>query len=347
MTFGSWTYNRDEIKLDFLHADRVDFSEYSTSSIWDMMDAPAVLTEDRSRIEFQVRIRRKTLFYTVVLILPTVLMAFLNVTVFYLPTASGEKMGLTMNVLLSIVVFLLLVSKILPPTSSSIPLVAKYLLLTFVLNIITILITVVICNIYFRSPITHRLPPWVRSVFLDVVVSVATTPDVHAASTPEERPSPEEEEDFREQREPPSCPTESPSTLQSRRKCTFILSSDGTPLIRISHPSYDELAPDAQRAVDAIEFITENMKDDETTKQYRDDWKFVAMVVDRVLLYGFFGITLGGTIGKTDAMAVGASILFSAPTVFERVDEHKHLKTLIHLYKQGLPANDTFIMPAY
>lgn len=47
----------------------------------------------------------------------------------------------------------------------------------------------------------------------------------------------------------------------------FIFSSDGTPLIRISHPSYDELAPDAQRAVDAIEFITENMKDDETTKQ--------------------------------------------------------------------------------
>ncbi|KIH60259.1 hypothetical protein ANCDUO_09494 [Ancylostoma duodenale] len=50
-------YNRDEVKLDFLHADRVDFSEYATSSIWDMMDAPAVLTEDRSRIEFQVRIR--------------------------------------------------------------------------------------------------------------------------------------------------------------------------------------------------------------------------------------------------------------------------------------------------
>ncbi|ETN74920.1 Neurotransmitter-gated ion-channel ligand binding domain protein [Necator americanus] len=109
LTFGSWTYNRDEVKLDFLHADRVDFSEYATSSIWDMMDAPAVLTEDRSRIEFQ----------------------------------------------------------------------------------------------------------------------------------------------------------------------------------------------------------------------YRDDWKFVAMVVDRVLLYGFFGITLGGTIG----------ILFSAPTVFERVDEQKHLQKLIQLYK--------------
>ncbi|KAK6013973.1 Neurotransmitter-gated ion-channel transmembrane region, partial [Ostertagia ostertagi] len=133
LTFGSWTYSRNEVQLDFLHADRVDFSEYATSSIWDMMDAPAVLTEDRSRIEFQ----EENFVLHCRVILPTVLMAFLNVTVFYLPTASGEKMGLTMNVLLSIVVFLLLVSKILPPTSLSIPLVAKYLLLTFVLNIIT------------------------------------------------------------------------------------------------------------------------------------------------------------------------------------------------------------------
>ncbi|PAV63869.1 hypothetical protein WR25_03259 isoform S [Diploscapter pachys] len=168
LTFGSWTYNREELKLDFLYSDMVDFSDYASSSIWDLIDGPAILTEDRSRVEFQIRIRRKTLFYTVVLLLPTIMMAFLNVTVFYLPTASGEKMGLTMNVSLSIVVFLLLVSKILPPTSSSIPLAAKYLLLTFVLNVITIVVTTVICNIYFRSAATHHLPPWVRSLFLEV-----------------------------------------------------------------------------------------------------------------------------------------------------------------------------------
>ncbi|CAJ0602534.1 unnamed protein product [Cylicocyclus nassatus] len=328
LTFGSWTYNRDELKLDFLHADRVDFSEYATSSIWDMMDAPAVLTEDRSRIEFQVRIRRKTLFYTVVLILPTVLMAFLNVTVFYLPTASGEKMGLTMNVLLSIVVFLLLVSKILPPTSSSIPLVAKYLLLTFVLNIITILVTVIICNIYFRSPITHRLPPWVRIVFLDWLPLLMCM----------QRPRRKNVLHQRKKRLQEAVPSHQLAPQNHHPHCKAADNvRDGAPLIRISQPSCEELAPDAQRAVDAIEFITENMKDDETTKQYRDDWKFVAMVVDRVLLYGFFGITLGGTIG----------ILFSAPTVFERVDEHKHLQKLIQLYKQGLPFNDTFIMPPY
>jgi nicotinic acetylcholine receptor len=45
---------------------------------------------------------------------------------------------------------LLLVSKILPPTSDTIPLMAKYLLLTFILNIVSILATVIIINVYFR-----------------------------------------------------------------------------------------------------------------------------------------------------------------------------------------------------
>uniref|UniRef100_A0A0K0DRV9 Neur_chan_LBD domain-containing protein n=1 Tax=Angiostrongylus cantonensis TaxID=6313 RepID=A0A0K0DRV9_ANGCA len=145
LVFGSWTYNENEIKLEFEQAEWVDLSEYSPSSIWDVIDAPASLVNKRSRIEFQVRIRRKTLFYTIVLIIPTVLMAFLSTAVFFLPTDSGiafqyfdeiflltliwhhpgEKITLTTYVLLSIVVFLLLVSKILPPTSSTIPLMAK------------------------------------------------------------------------------------------------------------------------------------------------------------------------------------------------------------------------------
>ena len=42
-------------------------------------------------ITFYITIRRKTLFYTVNLILPTVLISFLCVLVFYLPAEAGEK----------------------------------------------------------------------------------------------------------------------------------------------------------------------------------------------------------------------------------------------------------------
>ena len=58
-------------------------------------------------------------------------------------------------------------SKILPPTSITIPLIAKYLLFTFIMNIVTIVITVIIINWNFKTPRTHRMPGWVRAVFLN------------------------------------------------------------------------------------------------------------------------------------------------------------------------------------
>lgn len=70
--------------------------------------------------------------------------------VFFLPAECSEKITLGISILLALVVFLLLVSKILPPTSDTIPLMAKYLLLTFILNIVSILATVIIINVYFR-----------------------------------------------------------------------------------------------------------------------------------------------------------------------------------------------------
>ena len=45
--------------------------------------------------------------------------------------------------------------------------------------------------------------------------------------------------------------------------------------------------------------------------QIREEWKYVAMVIDRLLLYAFFAVTAGGTMG----------ILFSAPNVFEYVNQ--------------------------
>lgn len=42
-------------------------------------------------ITFKLTMRRKTLFYTVNLIVPCVALTFLTVLVFYLPSDSGEK----------------------------------------------------------------------------------------------------------------------------------------------------------------------------------------------------------------------------------------------------------------
>jgi hypothetical protein len=121
---------------------------------------------------YTFKIRRKTLFYTVNLIIPTVLISFLSIFVFYLPTDEGEKMTLCISILLALVVFLLLVSKILPPTSMVIPLISKYLIFTLMMNIITILNTVIIINWNYRTPRTHNMPKWVRIVFINFLPKV-------------------------------------------------------------------------------------------------------------------------------------------------------------------------------
>ena len=78
---------------------------------------------------------------------------------------AGEKITLCISVLLALVVFMLLVADLLPP-QPAIPLIAKYLLFAFIMNLVAIFCTVYIVNRNFRSPRTHRMPHWIRVVFL-------------------------------------------------------------------------------------------------------------------------------------------------------------------------------------
>lgn len=103
-----------------------------------------------SDITFKLTMRRKTLFYTVNLIIPCVGITFLTVLVFYLPSDSGEKVTLCVSILLSLTVFFLLLAEIIPPTSLAVPLLGKYLLFTMILVTSSIWVTVCVLNVHFR-----------------------------------------------------------------------------------------------------------------------------------------------------------------------------------------------------
>ena len=173
MKFGSWTFRGRALTYVFQYGmDKVDLTDYLKSGTWDLIDCPGKIIynkdeygEDKGIIVFRFVLRRKTLFYTVNLIIPCVLISFVSVCVFALPADAGEKITLCISVLLALVVFMLLVSKILPP-SLTIPLIAKYLLFTFIMNIVAILATVITINRNYRTPRTHSMPYWVRLIFL-------------------------------------------------------------------------------------------------------------------------------------------------------------------------------------
>lgn len=175
MKFGSWTFREDQLNFTFyMNMNSLDVTDYLKSGTWDILDSPAKIErvphpgtgEMKTMVIFTFRLRRKTLFYTVNLIIPCVLISFVTICVFALPADAGEKITLCISILLALVVFLLLISKILPP-SLTIPLVAKYLLFTFIMNIAAISLTVIVINRNYRTPRTHQMPYWVRYIFLN------------------------------------------------------------------------------------------------------------------------------------------------------------------------------------
>jgi len=308
MIFGSWTYTGNAVTLKFYKdRDYVELSDYWKSGTWDIVEVPGCLQSfngskwgvtTESQITFYITIRRKTLFYTVNLILPTVLISFLCILVFYLPAEAGEKVTLGISILLSLVVFLLLVSKILPPTSLVIPLIAKYLLFTFVMNFLSVLVTVVIINFNFRGPRTHTMPNWIRILFLEYLPIVLRMKrpkktrlrwmmDMHGSSPPCEHVPIE-----------PNLAGQRDQTLDS----TFAHSGLAS-----------QLSPAAARATEAIEFVAEHLKCEDEYVQIREDWKYVAMTIDRLQLYLF---SLGTTFGTL-------YIFLAAPHLFQTVDQDK------------------------
>ncbi len=73
------------------------------------------------------------------------------------------------SILLALTVFVLLLNELIPPTSLVVPLIGKYLLFTMILVTLSIMVTVFVLNIHFRSTVTHKMPPWVKRVFLHVL----------------------------------------------------------------------------------------------------------------------------------------------------------------------------------
>uniref|UniRef100_A0A182MCM3 Nicotinic acetylcholine receptor alpha 1 subunit n=1 Tax=Anopheles culicifacies TaxID=139723 RepID=A0A182MCM3_9DIPT len=158
----------------------IDLQDYYISVEWDIMKVPAVRNEKfyscceepYPDIIFNITLRRKTLFYTVNLIIPCVGISFLSVLVFYLPSDSGEKISLCISILLSLTVFFLLLAEIIPPTSLTVPLLGKYLLFTMMLVTLSVVVTIAVLNVNFRSPVTHRMAPWVHRVFIELLPKV-------------------------------------------------------------------------------------------------------------------------------------------------------------------------------
>ncbi|NXR40559.1 ACHA3 protein, partial [Zosterops hypoxanthus] len=319
MKFGSWSYDKAKIDL-VLIGSTMNLKDYWESGEWAIIKAPGYKHDIKYNcceeiypdITYSLYIRRLPLFYTINMIIPCLLISFLTVLVFYLPSDCGEKVTLCISVLLSLTVFLLVITETIPSTSLVIPLIGEYLLFTMIFVTLSIVITVFVLNVHYRTPKTHTMPVWVRTIFLNLLPRIMFMT----------RPASDEENN----QKPKSLFTSEFSNLNcingSETKCCkdgFVcqdmacsccqyqrtkFSDFSGNLTRSSSSesvdpmlSFSVLSPEMRDAIESVKYIAENMKMQNEAKEIQDDWKYVAMVIDRIFLWVFILVCILGTAG--------------------------------------------------
>ncbi|KYN32882.1 Neuronal acetylcholine receptor subunit alpha-7, partial [Trachymyrmex septentrionalis] len=117
-------------------------------------------------ITFVVIIRRRTLYYFFNLIVPCVLIASMAVLGFTLPPDSGEKLSLGVTILLSLTVFLNMVAETMPATSDAVPLLGTYFNCIMFMVASSVVSTILILNYHHRNADSHEMGRWVKLIFL-------------------------------------------------------------------------------------------------------------------------------------------------------------------------------------
>ncbi|XP_067002120.2 neuronal acetylcholine receptor subunit alpha-7 [Anabrus simplex] len=310
-------------------------------------------------ITFVVHIRRRTLFYTVNLIVPCVMISSMTLLGFTLPHECGEKLTLGVTILLSLTVFLNMVAETMPATSDAVPLldVTVLLSLTFFLNMVaetmpptserpligtyfncimfmvasSVVSTILILNYHHRNADTHEMSPWIKTIFLHWL------PCLLRMSRPGGEP--DSARKTLQMREMELKERSSKSLLANVldidddfRHHSGTLQASSAGFLRGPHTHREDgggggggggggtllhgggggagsscLGPHRELTLilKELRVITDKLRKEDEAAEVTNDWKFAAMVVDRLCLIIFTLFTVIATI----------AVLFSAPHI--------------------------------
>ncbi|XP_033108362.1 neuronal acetylcholine receptor subunit alpha-2-like isoform X3 [Anneissia japonica] len=170
LTFGSWAHDIRQVDLRSIN-NSADLSSFEDNGEWNIINVPVkresvkykCCPDNFTILTYSFFLSRKSDFYVINLILPYVLISLLSIMVFYLPPESGEKMNLSITVLLSLIVFNQLVFATIPPASDgTFPIIGKYFIVMIGMVALSVAMSVWILHVYHKERNCIRMPPWMR-----------------------------------------------------------------------------------------------------------------------------------------------------------------------------------------
>ena len=128
------------------------------SGTWELIDGrysikdQVDIRDTYNEIYYELVLRRRPLFYVINIILPVIFLSLTTTVVFLLPAEAGEKMGVSITVLLAYSVYLSIISDNLPQTSTYVCYLQVYLTSLLGITALGVMFSVLVLKVHHRLP---------------------------------------------------------------------------------------------------------------------------------------------------------------------------------------------------
>ncbi|TRY67230.1 hypothetical protein TCAL_05369, partial [Tigriopus californicus] len=300
--FISWTYDASKLNIS-LDGTSADLSGYVENGEWKLLGFPGyrhLSSFDGSNYTeaiFKLNLRRRTMYYFSTLILPCVLIASMSIFGFYLPPESGEKITLQITVLMALTFYMNMVTE-LTPQSSETPLLGIYFSCIMVMVAASVVDAILVLNFHRQFGTENTMPYIIKFVFLQWLPWILFMKRPGQKITRSSMISHHEMQKL----ELHGNSTSSCSLLNNvlnvddhlLRKCsTGVHEYQGfkihaCPCGRSGNIVEKEL----KLILTELQVITNKIHEKDRSAQFENDWKYAAMVLDRLSLVVFTFLTL-------------------------------------------------------
>lgn len=184
LKFGSWMYDARRMNIIPMTHYKFPTKYFQKNGEWLVYSVKMKRNQDLYQccpepfidVTVTIKMARESMDYFINLILPCCLISSMIFLGFILPPESGERIGLSITVLLAMTVFQQLTSEIMP--SYDFPILGQYYFAIILEIGASVVVTTTILNFYHRT--NRKMPRWMKRLIIDwlaVIVFLTDTPE--------------------------------------------------------------------------------------------------------------------------------------------------------------------------
>ncbi|XP_025095678.1 LOW QUALITY PROTEIN: neuronal acetylcholine receptor subunit beta-3-like [Pomacea canaliculata] len=170
------------VKSTSAMASEIDLSFYSGNGAWKMLSTRAFRTNlilngaNFPILVYEVTLKRRPSLLVLTVLMPVLLLAFINVFVFSIPSESGERLSYAITTLLSVGVFMSFILSSMPSSTETVSIMVIDMSVLLILSAFYVLLCIFTLRLFHRDDDKHPVPKAVQTFIVSLEVLLCLEP---------------------------------------------------------------------------------------------------------------------------------------------------------------------------